>query len=117
MLTLEEKKEEIVAQYRLSYDLDIAMLKVGITPEEKKLLLNDQSFMYRIEYQKATIREQIVSTMIDNMQIDDPRISQKAAVDLGNLLWKEKFKGNNEGPKGQVPDSIILVGVTPEGTD
>ncbi len=111
MQDLEEKKEEVIMQYKLSYDLEIAMMKVDLTSEEKKLLQNDTSFMYRIDYQDSCIRERIMATMIDNLSSPDDKLAQKAAIDLGNVLWKEKFKGKDEGPKSLVPDTIILKGV------
>ena len=111
MYTLEQKKEMVIIQYQLSYDLDIAMTKVDLTEDEKALLKRDKSFLYRIEYQDALIREKIISTMLDNLDTPDPRISQKAAIDLGNLLWKEKFKGSDDNKGVVVPDTIILEGV------
>jgi hypothetical protein len=110
---IEEKKEEVIIEYKLSYDLDIAMMKCSLTSDEKKLLKNDSSFMYRIDYENALIRENIVKTMIVNLNGPDAKLSQKAAIDLGNILYKEKFKSGNEAPKGQVPDNIILVGEGP----
>ena len=112
MFSLEQKKEMVLMQYKLSYDLDIAMTKTDLTEDEKALLKRDKSFLYRIEYQDAMIREKIVSTMLDNLDTPDFRISQKAAIDLGNLLWKEKFKGSDNNNKGVImPDAIILEGV------
>lgn len=109
MLSLEEKKELVIANYKLSYDLDIAMLKVDVTEDEKKLMLHDSSFLYRVEYEKAIARELVVSTMFANMMLKGP-ISQKAAVDFGNLIWPEKFKGKDTGPVVTIPDTIILKG-------
>lgn len=111
MDSLDEKKEQVLIHYRKSYDLDIAMMKVDLTTEEKKLLLSDPSFMYRVHYADALIREEIVETMVDNMQGGDPKLSQKAAIDLGNILWPDKFKGKDSGPKQMVPDTIVLKGV------
>lgn len=111
MDTLEEKKEQVVMQFVLSYDLDIAMIKVDLTEDEKKLLLKDEAFMYRIKFQEASLKENIVKTMVTNLHSDDAKLSQKAAIDLGNILWKDKFKGKEEESKFQVPDSIVLVGV------
>jgi hypothetical protein len=112
MESLDEKKEQVVMQFRLSYDLDTAMIKVDLTDDEKKLLLADESFMFRIRYQEASLKEDIVSTMVENLNnSSDPKLSQKAAIDLGNIMWKEKFKGKGEDEtKGQVPDSIVMVG-------
>lgn len=109
MHSLEEKKELVIENYRMSYDLDIAMLKVGLTDDEKKLLLNDTSFMYRINYQDALIREDIMATMLSNMHNRGP-ISQKAALDLANVLWADKFKNKESGPPSIIPDKIILKG-------
>jgi len=111
VLSLEEKKEQVILQYTLSYDIDIAMTKVDLTPDEKKMLLRDEDFLYRLNYQDALIRERIVSTMLENLTAGDPRLTQKAAIDLGNLLWKEKFKSTEStSTKNQVPDTIILKG-------
>ncbi len=110
-MSLDEIKEQVVMQFRLSYDLDIAMIKVDLTEDEKKLLLKDESFMFRIKFQEASLRESIITTMIDNLKNGDPKLSQKAAIDLGNIMWKEKFKGKDEETKGQVPDKIVMVGV------
>lgn len=110
MRSLEEKKELVIANYVQSYDLEIAMMKVDLTSDEKQLLLNDTSFMYRVNYQNSLVREEIISTMIDNMRHGKGPLSQKAAVDLGNILWTDKFKGKPEGPKNTVPDKIVLVG-------
>ena len=114
MRDIEELKEQVILEYILSYDLDIAMMKCQLTTDEQKLLKNDDSFTYRVEYHDALIREDIMSTMIVNMRGPDAKLAQKAANDLGNILYKEKFKTNNEAPKGQVPDSIVLVGEGPE---
>jgi hypothetical protein len=114
MRDIEVLKEEVVIEYLGSYDLEIAMMKCNLTSDEKKLLKDDASFMYRIDYQNALIREDIVTVMIVNLKGPDAKLSQKAAIDLGNLLWKEKFKTNNEAPKGVVPDSIVLVGEGPD---
>ena len=110
MKDIEQMKEEVIIEYKLSYDLEIAMMKCRLTLDEQKMLKNDESFTYRISYEDALIRESIMTTMKTNLEGVDPKLSQKAAVDLGNLLWKERFKSGNEGPKGIVPDSIILVG-------
>lgn len=114
MSDIEEMKEEVVMEYKLSYDLDISMMKCNLTSDEKKLLKNDSSFMYRIDYEDALIRESIISTMVTNLRGSDAKLSQKAAIDLGNILYKEKFKSGNEAPKGQVPDNIVLVGEGPD---
>ena len=115
---LETKQEEVIINYKLSYDLDIAMLKAEVTPAEQKVLLRDESFMYRIAFEDAMIQEKIVKTMITNMTMfDDPRISQKAAIDLGNLLYKKKFKATDETVKNQVPDKIVLSGVSGDAED
>ncbi len=111
MDTLDEKKEQIIMQYMLSYDIDIAMLQAGITVSEKSLLIRDEAFMYRINFQDAKIKEDIISTMTDNMRNGDPKLSQKAAIDLGNILWPEKFKTKGDENKGLIiPDTIILTG-------
>ena len=114
MLTLVEKKEEVLTHYCKSYDLEIAMLKADLTTDEKKLLLHDTSFMFRVDYYDALIREDIVTVMVDNLRSDDDKLAQKAAIDLGNLIWKKKFKGDVK-EKQIVPDQINLCGVKAKG--
>ena len=106
---IEEVAELVVMEYSKSFDLDIAMMKVEVSKEEKEVLLKDVDFMYRIEYEDAVIREDIIKTMVNNMR-HDQKNSQKAAVDLGNILYKSKFSKKDEEVKGVVPDTINLVG-------
>lgn len=113
MEDIEQTKEEVIMEYKLSYDLEIAMMKCQLNSAEQKMLKHDDSFMYRIGYEDALIREGIISTMVTNMRGPDAKLSQKSAMDLGNILYKEKFKSGNEAPKGMVPDKIILVGEGP----
>lgn len=109
-MTFEEKQEHVIMQYKMSYDLDIAMTKVELTEDDKKAMLEDKSFMFRISYADATIREKIVETMVSNLDSENESLSQKAAIDLGNILYKSKFNKKEEAQKSVVPDTIILVG-------
>jgi hypothetical protein len=111
---LDEKKEEVIMHYKRSYDLDIAMMKADLTSDEKALLLRDTSFMFRVNYEDAEIREDIISTVVTSMGDNDQRIAHKGAMDLGALLWPEKFKNTDKGEKSPVPDTINLEG---EGRD
>jgi len=104
-----ELAELVIQEYSKSYDLDIAMMKAEVSSEEAELLKKDEEFMYRVAYEDALIRESIIETMVSNMK-HDQRNSQKAAVDLGNILYKSKFNKKEEDQKGQVPDKIILSG-------
>lgn len=107
---IDELAEIVVMEYAKSYDLDIAMMKAEVSLEEKAILLKNETFMYQVSYQDAVIREEIIETMTHNMR-HDPKGSQKAAVDLGNILYKSKFSKKEEEPKAIVPDKIIMVGV------
>lgn len=110
IMTFEEKQEHVIMQYKMSYDLDIAMTKIELTEDDKKAMLEDKSFMFRISYADATIREKIVETMVSNLDSENESLSQKAAIDLGNILYKSKFNKKEEAQKSVVPDTIILVG-------
>ena len=113
-MDIDELKERVVEHFVRSYDLETAMMKADLTTEEKSMLQRDTSFMFRIDYLMAEVRENIVTTMVDNMNGHDEKLAQKAAVDLGKILWAEKFSGKPEAPKGQVPDTIVLKGAKPE---
>ena len=105
-----ELGEIVVAEYTRSYDLDIAMMKAEVTNAEEELLRKDAEFMYQIKYQDSLVREDIIETMVVNMRVGNPSARQKAAVDLGNILYKSKFSKKEEEPKTIVPDKIILQG-------
>ena len=106
---IDELSEIVAMEYAKSYDLDIAMMKAEVSAEEKELLTKSEDFMYQVAYQDALIREEIIETMVNNMK-HDPKGSQKAAVDLGNILYKSKFSKKDEEIKTIVPDSIVLQG-------
>ena len=107
---IDELGELVVMEYTKSYDLDIAMLKTDVSVEEKELLLKNEDFMYQVSYQDALIREIIIETMVGNTKVGNPSLRQKAAVDLGNILYKSKFSKKEEQEKTIIPDSIIMVG-------
>ncbi len=108
---LEDLVEEIVMEYAKSFDLDVAMMICEVTPEEKAILIKDKDLLFRLEYHDAKIRAKIIDTMIKNMDLAKGPLSQKAAVDLGNILYKEKFSKKELDIKLTVPDTITLVGV------
>jgi len=115
MLELEEKKEMVILQYTLSYDIDIAMMKCDLTTKEKKLMLNDTTFVYRIAYEDALIREKLIGRMTESLESADDKLAHKAAIDLGNILWPAKFKSKDDGSaKAIIPDIIILKGKKPK---
>ena len=49
--------------------------------------------------------------MLSSLDSDDDKLAHKAAIDLGNILWADKFKGKvDDSNKSTVPDSIVLKG-------
>lgn len=106
----EQQKEIAVEAYSRSYDLDIAFTTAEFTSEERAMLQRDTTFMSRINYIDAKLKEEMIETMLSNMREGKPELAQKAANDLGKIIWPEKFSGKVPEPKGQVPDSIVLKG-------
>lgn len=104
-------KERILASYEESYDLDVAFMKNAVSSDIASMLKRDTDFMYRIHYADAKLREKLIGTMVHSLDSEDEKLSHKAAIDLGNVLWPDKFKAKGE-EKNQslVPDSIILRG-------
>jgi len=107
---LEELMEEVIMQYTQSYDLDIAMLKADVSMLDQKIMLSSESFMFRVKFQDAIIKEKIMKPMLRNLDSVNPSVSQKAAIDLGNIIYKERFGKQEEEAKSLVPDSIVMVG-------
>ncbi|RLI52340.1 MAG: hypothetical protein DRP09_18135 [Candidatus Thorarchaeota archaeon] len=107
---IEQLIELVVIEYSKSYDIDIAMLKAEVSDEDRAILEKDSDFLYRIAYEDALIRETIIENMVKNVKSSNPQLSQKAAVDLGNILYKSKFSKKDEPMKLIIPDKIVLVG-------
>ena len=107
---IDELAEMVVMEYSKSYDLDIAMMKAEVSKEDREKLEKNSDFMYMISYQDALIRESIINTMVCSMNSGNPQLKQKAAVDLGGILYKSKFSKKEEAPKTIVPDIINLEG-------
>ena len=109
--SLVQKKEAILMQYQGCYDLEVAMLLADLTPNEKQVILRDELFMVRVNFVDAQLRKKLIGTLVDNLDSDDERVAHKAAMDLGNVIWTDKFKGKPEQAAQTVPDSIVLEGV------
>lgn len=107
---LYELQEDVLINYRRSYDLDIAFLKAGAAKEQKEALLQDKEFMFRVKFADADLKERIVDQLRDAMASEDEKLAYKAAVDMGTLFYRERFKNEQNNADIRVPDKIILKG-------
>lgn len=114
-MDIEEKKEVVIMHFEKSYDLENAMMLAQLTSDEKSMLKRDTSFQFRIDYILSKVREEIVQTLLECMRGPDLKLARTAGVDLGKILWGEKFNGKTEeGNKNLVPDTIVLKGAKPK---
>lgn len=114
---LDQLKEEIIMHYKLSYDLDIAMMKCQVDKETQKVLKKDKDFMFRINYEDALLQENIVSTLRHSMNSEDDKLAHRAAIDLGNLYYKKRFREKDDDTRAAIPSTIILKGRAPGDKD
>ena len=108
--SLEEKKELTLQYYKLSYSLDTALLMADVSKAEQSLLKNDEEFLYRIQYEDATIRQTLFTTLLNGVTSSDEKHARNCALDLAKILDSDRFNGKVEKVKTIVPDSINLVG-------
>lgn len=117
-MVTEEIKEKIYNSYCMSLDLDIALLKEDLTDVEKQEIIEDEQFNIRLRLEKASIKEQIIQSLMHlgfNSINDSVRLS--ALNKLGELLYKEKFKGTNNTEDHKKPIKVVLEGVSPSGPE
>ena len=92
-MELAEKKELILAKYKLSFDKDIAYTAMELTDEEIEGLDNDAKFQARLSCILTAEKENIIRKLRGFMdQADDIKIAFQATTDLGKILYPELFK-------------------------
>ena len=92
-MELAEKKELILAKYKLSFDKDIAYTAMELTDEEIEGLDNDAKFQARLSCILTAEKENIIRKLRGFMdQTDDVKIAFQATTDLGKILYPELFK-------------------------
>jgi hypothetical protein len=110
--SIEEKMELVFSTYTDSLDLDIAFLKHAISRDEQKEMLNDSSFMRRIEIYDCMFQEELIvdlRNLAKTANSDAVRLS--SIKELGQIFYKKKFnEKKNDNFTGLVPDKVVLAG-------
>jgi hypothetical protein len=93
-MTYEEKRELVVAAYKKSYDLEVAMLTVVVelTLEDRTRLLADEQLQTRVVILDAALKEELIAGVhgIATTSTQDG-VKLSALKDLGRMFYKKRF--------------------------
>lgn len=90
------KLELVYRAYERSLDLEIAMLVIDLTNEEKKKLSEDEDLKMRIAIYDAHQREDLIDrlrSLISDSESDSVRLA--AIKELGKTLYPKRFKNDS----------------------
>ena len=110
-MDLAEKKELAYNYYQENLDVDISLLRAGVTSEERDLILDDEDFRYRLLLVDAQVQEQIIVNLRELSQSSQDSVRLSATRDLGKLFYKKRFTTDLfEEDENSRPTSIVLAG-------
>ena len=115
-MTFIEKKELVYQAYIKSLDMDIALLKIGLSKDDNEKVLNDICFNRRIEIFDAEYQESLISGLNGLRHAENEGVRLRALEALGEMFYKKRFKDKSNIQNQNVPDTIILEGV-PSGNE
>lgn len=115
-MVTDEQKERTYMQYCQSYDLDIAMLQLGLDDAQQTELKNDEDFMFRIKLEEAELKTEIMTSLKSLVRSENEGIKMRATLELGNVIYSKRFKstGQTVTVEDKRPTQIVMVG---KGTD
>lgn len=117
--SIEEKKEILISNYELCFDLDIARAKIdGLTDEEFDEIIDDEYFHARINLIDSEIKETLIMNLLDLVKSKNESVSLKATLELGKMLYEKKFnktKDNSALDELKRKPVVVLMGKYPEG--
>ena len=113
MLT-DEQKETVYNHYCMSFDIDIAALRSGLSGDEVVELKDDSDFMFRLQLEDAEVKTDIMTSLRSLIESDNENIKLRATLELGTVLYRKRFKTTNQMPieSTDKPTKITLVGVS-----
>lgn len=112
-----QAKEIVFNYYSMSLDLDIAILKAGLNPDQITMLYDDTEFMARIQLEDAEVQTEIVTTLRSLMESSNEAIKLKAVLKFAEVHYKKRFSPSKYDRADDLlterPVNIILKGVAP----
>jgi len=112
-----EKKEAIVRSFKISLDKNSAYTKCGATQGEREALEDDEGFQQRLAYFLIEEQEKLITTLKDlSGEEHKPETRLKATLELGKILWGEKFTPPPPTPKDQNVN-VKVTQIEPKGED
>ena len=113
-------KELVFNYYAMSLDLDIAVLKAGLTPDQVTLLYNDPEFMLRVQVEDAEVQTDLITTLRALMESDNEAIKLKATLKFAEVHYKKRFSPSKydraDDLLSERPANIYLKGVKPKAS-
>lgn len=91
-MTLDEKKEVVVAAYQKTFDKSLAYRKAGCTSEESSLLDEDDGFQERLDYFLFNERERVYGSLSAlAVSADSDAVRLKATLEMGKIIYPSRF--------------------------
>lgn len=115
----DETKERVYMQYCQSFDFEIAVLQLNLTNEQQDELLNDEDFMFRLRLEDAELKTEIMTSLRGLARSENEGIQMRATLELGNIVYGKRFKGNGQKlvVEDNRPTQVVLVGKGTEAND
>lgn len=108
MSDLTEKKELILQSYAETFDRTMAYARVGLTDEEIGELDLDEDFQFRLSLRLIAERESILRRLRNLSESGDEKISFRATIELGKILYPEAFSALKPDFKLTIPSGNDL---------
>jgi len=90
-----EKLELVYREYERSLDLDLAVIIVPLSKEEREALLHDEELLARIAVYDAKYKTEMVEALRDlSTSSESDGIKLSALKELGKTYYPKRFKDN-----------------------
>jgi hypothetical protein len=105
------KLELVYRAYERSLDLDIALMVVDLSDEERETLNKDNSLLVRIAIYDAHQREDLIDRLRNLISEAESESVRLAAIkELGRTLYPKRFndKSREEDSRGSERDRVVV---------
>lgn len=105
-----EKLELVFAEYEKTFDLEVALDLIPLTPDERKRLAEDELLAARITVQDARIKRALVDklkNLMDNSASDTVRLA--ALKEFGRTFYPKRFEDKLHGDLNLNHSGRVLV--------
>ncbi len=109
-LNMDQKKEIIYNSYSITLDIELAYKKADVTDAEIDKIEADDEFQYRLAIAEAEVKEDLIKKLnnIAESSKVNPKTQLTAIVELGNVLYGDRFSKTKKPSDGDEPAILNL---------